>query len=521
MRTEFLCMPAPKAAIESRLPGYQKSHHGAYAREHKGQWVIALDVEGSEQPVAVTDLEEHRAAPAKKPLPKIRLASIRADIRHAILPPPDYIWAPRIPRDGVTLLVGEDGLGKSWVALMIAMYCAAGKRLFDADVAQGPTCYVHAEDRLPMLERRIQRIVQDFTAEEEKRYLANFQHYDVAGDDVLLLTCKDRTPQRTPWVDAFKQQLGKRVLTVFDPLARLHDGAENDSTVMTRCLKMLEVIGGATGGAILAPHHPNKSGTQQHRTDGTDSRGSGAIRAASRSQLRLIAANRKQDVPGATNISDDDLAQQNVLILSQPKLSDGAKARPLILKRATDGTLAPFHVECGDPLQGLVTWFKGPQQSKPFTATRARNQRGQWGAMAEHGAEQFIAEQVESGALIPAGGVKGKPAYVPSPATLGIINDPEGWDNIEMRAQAPGTQKLGPRESIMMDLLKTMAPSGTVAQEDLIEGYKTRVPKGDGRDQRRTYASTALIGLIAKKMAYMHGEDHVSLTPLISTTGDV
>jgi hypothetical protein len=370
-----------------------------------------------------------------KKLPKIRLASVRTDIRHATLPPPDFIWSPRIPRDGVTLLIGEDGLGKSWLALKIAMYCAAGKRLFEADVVEGLTCYVHAEDRLPMLERRMQRIVQDFTVEEEKRCLANFQHYDVAGDDVLLLTCKGGTPQPTPWVEAFEQQLGKRVLTVFDPLARLHDGAENDSTAMTRCLKMLEKIGIATGGGVLAPHHPTKQGTQQHRTDGTESRGSGAIRAASRSQLRLIAANR-QDVPNATNITDEDIEQQNVLILSQPKLSDGAKARPLILKRAADGTLAPFRVACGDPLQGLVAWFKGPNDGKPFTATRARNQRRQWGAMAEHSAEQFIAKQVESGALISAGAVKGKPAYVPSPATVEriaaldarVIQDTEGED---------------------------------------------------------------------------------------------
>ena len=80
-------------------------------------------------------------------------------------------------------------------------------------------------------------------------------------------------------------------------------------------------------------------------------------------------------------------------------------------------------------------------------------------------------------------------------------------------------QKLGPRESIMMDLLKTMAPSGTVNEEDLLEGYKAKVPRGDGRDQRRTHASTALTGLIAKKMAFKHGEDRVSLTSLI-TTGD-
>jgi hypothetical protein len=83
----------------------------------------------------------------------------------------------------------------------------------------------------------------------------------------------------------------------------------------------------------------------------------------------------------------------------------------------------------------------------------------------------------------------------------------------------PSTRKakLGPREAIIHDLLKTMAPSGTVAEEDLIEGFKARVPRGDGRDQRRSHAVAALTSLIAKRMAFKHGEDRVSLTSLVTS----
>jgi len=356
------------------------------------------------------------ATPDKR-LPKIRISKIRTDIRETVLAPPDFLWSPYIPRDGVTLLVGEDGLGKSWLALMIAMYAAAGKTLWDFPVQMGRTMYVHAEDRLPMLERRVQRIIQLFTPEEEARFHRNFEHYDVAADDVLLLTCRNGSPQPTPWVEAFEQQLGKRALCVFDPLARLHDGPENDSTMMTRCMKMLERIGVSTGGAVLAPHHPNKAGTQQHRVDGTDTRGSGAIRAASRSQLRLIAATRK-NVPNATNISEDDLLEQNILILSQPKLSDGKKAKPRILKRASDGTIAPFSTACIDPMSALVVWFTDENGRKPFTRTAAVKARAHWGNMSEREAERFFDEQEAKGAFTPEGKVKSAISYVPSPATL-------------------------------------------------------------------------------------------------------
>lgn len=79
--------------------------------------------------------------------------------------------------------------------------------------------------------------------------------------------------------------------------------------------------------------------------------------------------------------------------------------------------------------------------------------------------------------------------------------------------------KLGHREQIVFDLLKVMAPSGTVSEEDLVEGYKTKVLRGDGRDQRRTHAFQAINSLIAKGQAFKHGEDRVSLTSLV-TTGD-
>ena len=90
--------------------------------------------------------------------------------------------------------------------------------------------------------------------------------------------------------------------------------------------------------------------------------------------------------------------------------------------------------------------------------------------------------------------------------------------------QAPtgiGRQKpTGTRQVLMYDILRTMAPSGTVALEDLVQGYRAKVPKGDGEDNRRRDAKAALKDLIAKKLAFMHGEDRVSLTSLIQT-GDV
>lgn len=87
--------------------------------------------------------------------------------------------------------------------------------------------------------------------------------------------------------------------------------------------------------------------------------------------------------------------------------------------------------------------------------------------------------------------------------------------------QGMGKQKASGRHQLtMLDILRTMAPSGTVGYEDLVAGYASKMPKGDGeRDNRKRDAKRALEELITKRLAHMHDNDRVSLTSLV-TTGD-
>ena len=79
----------------------------------------------------------------------------------------------------------------------------------------------------------------------------------------------------------------------------------------------------------------------------------------------------------------------------------------------------------------------------------------------------------------------------------------------------------GRHQLTMLDILKTMAPSGTVNYDDLVAGYAAKMPKGgEGRDNRKRDAKRALEELITKRLAHMHGEDRVSLTSLVQTGDD-
>ncbi len=91
-------------------------------------------------------------------------------------------------------------------------------------------------------------------------------------------------------------------------------------------------------------------------------------------------------------------------------------------------------------------------------------------------------------------------------------------EHVETQASLPGKQRpSGAHQLALWATLKTMAPSGTVNLEDLLNGYVAKMPPGEGRDLRKRDAKRALEGLIAKRLAFMHENDRVSLTSLVTS----
>ena len=86
------------------------------------------------------------------------------------------------------------------------------------------------------------------------------------------------------------------------------------------------------------------------------------------------------------------------------------------------------------------------------------------------------------------------------------------------QAESPVVVKAKPtgkNQVPLYEVLKVMAPSGSVDYDDLVAGYIRKMPRGEGRDNRKRDAKRALEELIAKKLAFMHGDDRVSLTTSI------
>lgn len=85
----------------------------------------------------------------------------------------------------------------------------------------------------------------------------------------------------------------------------------------------------------------------------------------------------------------------------------------------------------------------------------------------------------------------------------------------EPQASSGRAKPSGAHQILAYDTLKVMSAGGSVNLEDLMLGIVAKTPKTEGRDFRRRNAERALHSLIAKKLAFMQGEDRVSLTTAI------
>lgn len=77
----------------------------------------------------------------------------------------------------------------------------------------------------------------------------------------------------------------------------------------------------------------------------------------------------------------------------------------------------------------------------------------------------------------------------------------------------------GAVQTLAFDTLQATAAGCSVALDDLCKAVVEKMPKGEGRDQRKRDVIRAVTGLAAKKLAFMQG-DRVSLTPILAGEGE-
>lgn len=254
-------------------------------------------------------------------------------------PPIDYVL-PGMVAGTVGALIAPGGVGKSWLALQIAVAIAGGpdttgeilgiERL---NSECGQVLYLAAEDPEIAIQHRLHDFAVSVRMPEEEREIVsqNLEIIALCGQVVDLLDSED-------WQNRLLQLATGRRLIILDTLRRFHLSDENNGAEMARLLAILESIAAETGAGVLFLHHTGK---------GASVNGGGDAQQASRGSSVLVDNVRGGQfnlVPMSTaeeklyNLTSD---RHNYVRLVQSKTNFAGRSADQWFERSVSGVLVP------------------------------------------------------------------------------------------------------------------------------------------------------------------------------------
>lgn len=156
--------------------------------------------------------------------------------------------APLLPKEGIGILAGAPGHGKSWMMLDIATDVSMGRPwLGKFEVASGRVMYVDEESSKNLLSYRL-------------RKLLNFKQIDPESLRVDFYIGEGLSLSDPSSVDQFRMKVdtAKPSLIIMDSLIRMHRAAENDATALAQTFGVVKKITRDFGCAVLFADHLRK-----------------------------------------------------------------------------------------------------------------------------------------------------------------------------------------------------------------------------------------------------------------------
>jgi len=174
-----------------------------------------------------------------------------ADLKTMKFEPINYVVPQYLP-EGVTLLIGRPKIGKSWLALDLAVACASDRFVLgELKPQHGDVLYLALEDGKRRLQRRLDKLLSPFANAWPKRLtLAQAGEWRRADQGGLA------------HVEAWCGLAAKPILVVIDTLARFRkpvSGKQQFYAADTEEIASLQQIAIKYGTAILVLHHDRKA----------------------------------------------------------------------------------------------------------------------------------------------------------------------------------------------------------------------------------------------------------------------
>ena len=187
------------------------------------------------------------------------------------LRPPDFV-VDSLLSQGLHILAGSPKVGKSWLALWLAVTVAKGEPVWNMAVRQGATLYLCLEDSVLRIQNRLFEITED------------------APDSVHFCTeCRPIGQGLEEQIESFAAEHPGTVLVIIDTLQMVRPVHDATYANDYRDLSALKRLADRLGLAILLIHHLRKEKVEDvfHRISGTT-----AISGAVDSSFTLVEEQR-------------------------------------------------------------------------------------------------------------------------------------------------------------------------------------------------------------------------------------
>jgi RecA-family ATPase len=208
-----------------------------------------------------------------------------SDLALQPVPPREWLAPDLVPGSTVTTISGDGGVGKSLLALQLAISTSLGLPWAGRAIETAPALMVTAEDDLDEVLRRITDIAT--LIDRDPREMRGLEVLSLAGHDAIMSAWNrlTNTMSATPLFEAVEQRIvdtGAR-LAIFDTLADLHSGQENDRAHARQVISQFRGLAIRNRCAVVLLAHPSLTGM----ATGTGTSGSTAWNNSVRSRLYL------------------------------------------------------------------------------------------------------------------------------------------------------------------------------------------------------------------------------------------
>jgi phage/plasmid primase-like uncharacterized protein len=232
-------------------------------------------------------------------IPDELLQTVRIDDVLTQLPPaPSFVWDCYVPRKEVTLFSGHGSVGKSWIALMLAVSGALGRPLFGREVQRSKTIFVSLEDDSDVVRYRLSVICLKWGVSTSS---LDGWLWVVDGTQIpeLYLSINRNKGELT----ATYQQLSQKAkefdagLVIVDNASDAYGGDEIQRKTVREFIRSLAKIAKSTNGGFVLLAHVDKDTAKGKFINAEGYSGSTAWHNSARSRLLL-----KRDTDGTLTL---------------------------------------------------------------------------------------------------------------------------------------------------------------------------------------------------------------------------